>query len=380
MNTYYQWRNQVIRILYKGLLKPVLFIFDPEVVHDAFLKFGSCLGEFASSRWLTKKLFGFNNSALAQNIRGVDFSNPIGLAAGFDKDGVLGNSIGSVGFGFAEIGSVTALPCAGNPRPRLWRLKKTKSLGVWYGLKNLGAEHVVKNLQKNTDALASSQSTAVPLGVSVAMTNCQENLDINHAIADYVAGFKMVEKIARYITVNISCPNTLGGQPFLNPNNYEALLTALDAIPTTKMVFVKISPDMSHEDIDRFLAITGRHRIHGIICSNLTKKFEGKELADPLPPHGGLSGKVVFPYAMDLLSYMYRQVGNKYVFIFCGGVFSADDAYQVIGQGASLVQLITGMIFEGPQVISEINRGLVAKLKHDGFSNLSEAIGIHNRG
>ncbi|MEI6843032.1 MAG: quinone-dependent dihydroorotate dehydrogenase [bacterium] len=370
MNTYYKYRNAVIHFLYTRVLKPILFLNDPENIHDSFLFVGTLLGKFSLTRWKTRMMFGYKNLMLNQNVLGITFANPVGLSAGFDKDGVLTDIIDSVGFGFAELGSVTAKPYEGNPRPRLWRLPKSKSLGVWYGLKNKSAGVLVKKLY--------GKKRRLPLGVSVAFTNCKENLDIDMAIADYVAGFGVVFGIADYITVNISCPNTSGGQPFVILENYDKLMTHLDKIETKKPIFVKISPDMSKEAIDEFLRISREHKVDGIICSNLTKRFEQKDVLDPIPPHGGLSGKMVFPKAMDLLSYMYKKEPTKFVYVFCGGIFSADDAYMAIRNGATLIQMITGMIFEGPQLISEINRGLSEKLSRDGFKNVSEAIGVDN--
>ena len=371
MNLYYKFRNSVIRFCYVWFIKPILFLIDPEDVHNYFIRVGSFLGRFGLTRWKIKILFDYENPGLTQNVLGINFKNPIGLAAGFDKDIELTDIIASVGFGFEEVGSVTAKACKGNPRPRLWRLPKTKSLGVWYGLKNSGAEILSKKL--------SGKIHRLPVGVNVAFTNCEENSDIPTAISDYVSGFGAMEKYADYITVNLSCPNISGGMPFLTPLNYDRLMVEIDKIPTPKPIFVKISPDMNHGDIDIFLEISGRHRVHGIICSNLTKKVDPAKIKDPLPPYGGLSGKLVFPKALDLLSYMYKKSGNKFIFIFCGGVFSADDAYKAIRQGATLVELITGMIFEGPQLIGEINRGLMERITRDGFKNISEAVGVDNR-
>jgi dihydroorotate dehydrogenase len=368
---YYKCRNFIIHFFYTKLIKPVLFLFDPEDIHDLFLKIGSILGKFSLTRWKIKILFDYKNARLSQSILGINFENPIGLAAGFDKDIVLTNIVSSVGFGFEEVGSVTAKASEGNPRPRLWRLPKTKSLGVWYGLKNKGAEILSKKLSQKIHRL--------PIGINIAFTNSKENSDTSSAVSDYVSGFKMMENYADYLTINLSCPNTHNGMPFLIPENYEKLLTEIDKILTNKPIFLKISPDMNHEDVDVFLEICGRHRIHGIVCTNVTKKYDLSQIKDPLPPHGGLSGKLVFPKALDLLSYMYKKVGNKYVFIFCGGIFSADDAYKAIRQGATLIELITGMIFEGPQLISEINRGLVERMNSDGFGNICEIVGIENK-
>lgn len=352
-------------------MKPVLFMFDPEDIHERFSASGSFFGRFDITRWKIDKLLNYKNEMLNQTVLGIKFENPIGLSAGFDKDAVLTDIIRHVGFGFEEVGSITAKPYAGNPRPRLWRLPKTKSLGVWYGLKNKGAEFLSKQMAGKIHNL--------PIGVNVAFTNCKENSDIPTAIADYASGFATMEKHADYLTINLSCPNTFSGMPFIVPENFDNLMTAIDKIPTKRPVFVKISPDMSHGDIDKFLEICGRHRIQGIICSNLVKKFDTSKIFDPIPPNGGLSGKLVYPKAMDLLSYMYKKVGKKYIFVFVGGVFSAEDAYKAIRQGATLIELITGMIFEGPQVISEINRGLVELLKKDGYSNISQVIGVDNR-
>jgi dihydroorotate dehydrogenase len=351
--------------------KPILFLFDPEDIHDLFLKTGSFLGKFRITRWKTQLLFGYTHQKLEQNVLGINFKNPIGLSAGFDKDIMLTDIVSSVGFGFEEVGSVTAKPYLGNPRPRLWRLPKSKSLGVWFGLKNSGAETLSKKLSQKTHRL--------PIGVNVAFTNCKENLDISNAVDDYISGFETMEKYADYLTVNLSCPNTSGGMPFLLPENYDNLMIEIDKIKTDKPIFVKINPDMSHTEIDKFLEISLRHRVDGIICSNLTKKMDQIDRGDVIPPHGGLSGKLVFPKALDLLSYMYKKVGNKFVFVFVGGIFSADDAYRVIRQGATLVELITGMIFEGPQLISEINRGLVERMNRDGFNDISEVVGVDNR-
>ncbi len=364
-------RNYIIAKKYQWILKPIFFKFDPEDTHNFATLVGRLWGKYALTRKVVNLLFGYKNQALEQTITGINFKNPIGLSAGFDKDIQLTDVIGSVGFGFTEVGSITAMAYDGNPKPRLWRLPKTKSLGVWYGLKNKGVEFLSRELAQKTHYL--------PIGASIAFTNCRENLNIDSAIRDYKTSAEIMEKYADYITINLSCPSTSGGMPFILKDNYDKLMTEIDKIPTLKPIWVKISPDMTHLEIDEFLNTSSKHRVHGIICSNLSKKYHLKEIKDPQPPHGGLSGKVVFPKALDLLSYMYRKVGNKYIFVFCGGVFSAHDAYKAIKQGASLVQLITGMIFEGPQLISDINLGLVKMLKADGYKNISEAVGVANR-
>lgn len=370
-------RNNILSNLYKHALKPIFFAFDPEKVHDRMIKVGALLGRFSLSRGITEKMFGYKNEALEQDILGIDFKNPVGLSAGFDKNAELTDILPSVGFGFAEVGSITGEKCAGNPGKRLWRLPESKSLVVYYGLKNDGCEEISKRLQEKIKR----DKFEIPIGTSVAMTNCEENTDIAKAVEDFAKAFKTMEPVADYVTVNISCPNTLGGQPFIIPENLEKLLARLDEIQTPKPIFIKLSPDMTNFDLDALLAVVDKHRVHGIICSNLTKKRDNLKIKEEnVPVNGGISGKVVEDAADTLLSSIYKKKKDKYVLIGSGGVFTPEDAYKKIRLGASLVQIVTGMIFEGPQVISEINSGLAEFLKRDGFNNISEAIGIDNKG
>ncbi len=373
------YRNKAIRGLYKHILKPVFFMQDPEKVHDRMTAIGKLLGARAWSRRLVGGFFGYENEKLSQDILGIHFLNPIGLSAGFDKNAELTEILPSVGFGFAEVGSITGEVCAGNPKPRLWRLPRSGSLVVWYGLKNDGCEEISKRLY--------GKHFAIPIGVSVAATNCEGNLDVDRAVRDFAKAFKTMEPIGDYITVNISCPNAKGGQTFIVPEKLGQLFDVLDMIPTKKPVFIKLSPDLSHSDIDAILEIARSHRIDGIITTNLTKKRDNKKIIDKsVPDVGGLSGRVVKDLSDDALAYISRKEAaaalsagthyKKLVLIASGGVFSAEDAYKKIRLGASLVQMITGMIFEGPQVISEINRGLVDLLERDGFTNIGHAVGV----
>src|ERR1035437_9204054 len=192
-------RNAVIGFLYKYVLKPILFLFDPEDVHDLFLTIGKFLGRHSLMLWKTRIWLGFADKSLEQNVAGIHFKNPIGLAAGFDKNAELLDILPSVGFGFAEVGSITGFPCAGNPRPRLWRLPKSRGLVVYYGLKNDGCEEISVRLQKkmernNKVAKGSDQREGNigtgTFGVSVAMTNRPENIDVETAVLDYEKAFK----------------------------------------------------------------------------------------------------------------------------------------------------------------------------------------------
>jgi dihydroorotate dehydrogenase len=371
-------RSRVIRAIYARVLKPFFFRNDPERVHDWMTRAGIILGATGAGRALSTALFDYENEeVLAQDIRGIHFRNPVGLSAGFDKNAQLTNILPSVGFGFVEVGSITGEPCAGNPKPRLWRMPKSKGLVVYYGLKNDGCEVVAKRLSRAGRAgQRAGETRPVPIGASVAMTNCRQNTNIENAIADFAKAFRVMEPHASYVTVNISCPNTLGGQPFVAPDAFDALFDVLDLIPTEKPVFIKISPDMSEAQLDSLLDMARHHRIHGIICANLTKPRDNDNIADSdVPAVGGMSGALVQGLADDMLAHIYRREGKRFILVGCGGIFTAEDAYKKIRLGASLVQLITGMVFEGPQLIGEVNKGLVRLLRRDGFSHISQAIG-----
>lgn len=364
-----RYRNKAIQGVYKGVLKPFFFKRDPEAVHDKMVGAGKLLGRHRTTRFLTKTLFGYEHPVLAQDVLGIHFKNPIGLSAGFDKNAELIDILPSVGFGFAEVGSITGEVCEGNAKPRLWRLPKSNGLVVYYGLKNDGCESIAERL--------SGKKFKIPIGVSVAMTNCEATTDIDVGIKDVAKAFTTMEPHGSYVTINISCPNTVSGQPFIDPINLEKLLTALDVIETEKPIFIKLSPDLTDINLDEILAVAKAHRVDGIICANLTKKRDNPKLFDSAIPHkGGVSGQAVQDKADQMLSYIYQKEGKRFVLVGCGGVFSAADAYRKIRLGASLVQMITGMIFEGPQVISEINRGLVELLKRDGFTSIQDAVGV----
>jgi len=375
-------RNKMIHGSYLCVLKPFFFLQDPEKVHDYMTCVGSILGKYSLGRASARWLFAYKNESLSQNVLGIHFENPIGLSAGFDKNAEMTDILPSVGFGFAEVGSVTGEKCAGNPKPRLWRLPKSKSLVVWYGLKNDGCDAVSKKL--------SGKHFDIPIGASVAMTNCAENLVLENAIGDFAKAFRTMEPVSDYITVNISCPNAKGGQPFIDPQKLDQLFNVLDKIPTKKPVFIKLSPDLSHDEIDSMLDVVYKHRIDGIISTNLTRKRDNPIVVDEkVPAVGGMSGKAVSDLSDDTLAYISRKQkartkddneSKKLILIASGGVFTAYDAYKKIRFGASLVQMITGMIYEGPQVISEINRGLTELLKRDGFADISQAIGVDVEG
>lgn len=364
-------RNKITRFIYTNLLKPVFFSIDPETVHDCITITGRILGRSNISRKVTSMLFSYSHKSLEQKILGIKFANPVGLAAGFDKDAYLTKILPFVGFGFTEIGTITGEYCKGNPKPRLWRLKESKGLVVYYGLKNDGCEKIAARLK--------GEKFTIPVITSIGKTNSQNTADTDTGIRDYVKAYKEFTRIGHIFDINISCPNAFGGTPFSDPQKLHKLLAQIDKIPTKKPVFLKMPPDLTDSQLEGILKAVKKHKIAGFICSNLTKDRKNRALKildKEIPEHGGISGKVVKDLSDDLIRRIYRKTKGKYVIIGCGGIFTAEDAYKKIKLGASLVQLITGMVFEGPQVIGEINRGLVRLLQKDGYKNISEAIGI----
>lgn len=354
-------RNLINRWIYWPTRK-MLFFFDAELVHNVFIKLGAILG----SNFVTKKIVSFNynyqNKKLEQKILGIHFRNPVGLCAGFDKNAQMMSIMEDVGFGFTEVGSVTAMSCVGNPGERMRRLIDKKALWVNLGLNNKGADELVGHFVRNYK---------IPVGVNVAKTNCRENADVEKAISDYVYSLKKFIEAGKgdYFVLNISCPNAFGGRAFHNPELYEQLLKEVVKLGIKKPIFVKLSPDIKFNDINKIIDVSGRYGVSGFICSNLTKE-EGK--------HGGYSGKLVQKKADKQLAYVYRRSKGRFVIIGTGGIFGAEDAYRKIKLGANLVQLVTGMIYNGPGLIGEINLGLVDLMKKDGFNAIGEAVGKAN--
>lgn len=360
-------RNQFIGFIYRRLLKQILFLFDPERVHDRMIVAGRLLGSNSLTRGVIGLMFNYQNSKLEQIIAGVKFKNPVGLAAGFDKEAMLPKILPAVGFGFEEVGSITALAFDGNERPWIWRLPEARSLRINYGLKNSGAQNIHQRLMGRTFNFA--------LGISIAKTNSEKTSHVETGIEDYFTSYQIFQDTGDYFTINISCPNTCEPAPiFADPKNLDLLLAKLFSIPKTKPVFIKLSPDLQAEQLEGILQLGNKYPVDGFICTNLTKvnKFNH-------PGKGGFSGKAVEELSNQMLARVYKYYGGRKIIIGCGGIFSAEDAYKKIKLGASLVQLITGMIFQGPQLISEINQGLVELLEKEGYNNISQAVGVDNK-
>jgi len=368
----------IIRFAYANALKPILFKFDPEDVHDRYTSFGKLLGSNFITKNITKALFRYDNDDfLSQKVLGINFKNPIGLSAGFDKNANLINILNDVGFSYMQVGSITLHPYEGNPRPRLVRLPKSKALVVYYGLKNIGVDKILPRLKKKKDK-------DFRISTSIAKTNNRICADTKEAVNDYTECFKKVVKadVADFYTINISCPNTFGGEPFTDVKKLDLLLVSLTKVKRDKPMFVKMAINLDWKTFDSLLSVVVKYGVEGVIIGNLDKSRDKKYIKDELSNSvkGGISGKPTWDLSNELISKTYARYKDRLVIIGVGGVFTAEDAYEKITRGATLVQLITGMIFGGPQTIGEINKGLVDLLKRDGFSNISEAIGTKNSG
>lgn len=361
-------RNACVRVAYRFAARPLFFVRDPERVHDSMVRLGRFLGSSPVLRAMVASCFSYGDKRLWQTIAGIHFPNPVGLAAGFDKNAELIDIIPAVGFGFIEVGSVTGEPCTGNPKPRLWRLKRSRSIAVYYGLKNDGCETIAARLR--------GKKFRVPVGISIAKTNSSKTVDVVAGIADYTKAYRAFRGIGDYDTINISCPNAYGGEPFTDLDRLAALLAEIKKARDAKPLFLKFSPDTDQNTLDALIDIASRYGVDGFVCTNVTKQRRLERIRDRfVPEKGGLSGKLVDDLSDAMIAHVYRRTKGRTAIIGVGGIFSAEDAYRKIRLGASLVQLITGMIFEGPQLISDINIGLVRLLARDGFGTIAEARG-----
>lgn len=353
--------------LYKNVLRPALFKQDSEMIHNNFVRVGRFIGK-PGVRSLAGFFLNYENKALNTEVCGIKFRNPIGLAAGFDKNGLMVDLLPRVGFGFEEIGSVTGYPWPGNKKPRLFRLIKDNSIVVNYGLSSQGSNIVYKRLV--------NKKFGFPLGINVAGI-CRDKT-ISGGIKDYIKSFSKLHKIGDYTTINISCPNLSEGMTFCDPSNLKRLLNEVKKQDIAKPIFLKISPDLESSELDKTLETIKSYKfVSGLIISNLVKNRDRVKLITKTHSkyQGGLSGEPVKNLSNSLIREVYKKTKARYPIIGCGGVFNAEDAFEKIKNGASLVQLVTGMIFNGPFSIKYINKGLVELMKTEGYKNIKDVVG-----
>lgn len=367
----------LISFLYRHIIKRGLFLIDAERVHNFTSSLGELLGKIKFAVKIFEKIFVVKSPILKQKIHGVTFTNPIGLAAGFDYEAKLPKILPSVGFGFGTVGTVTNHPYGGNPKPMLGRLPKSKSLMVNKGFKSPGVDKIIEKMEKL------SINTSFPVGLSIGRTNGRQ-MSQKESAKDVLTSFEKFEKSkikVSYYELNISCPNLIGNISFYPPKNLEELLKEVDKLRLKIPLFIKMPIEKSNKEVLAMLKVIARHRVKGVIFGNLQKDRKHPSLVKEEVNKfkvGNFSGKPTHERSNELIALAYKNYKNHLTIIGCGGVFTPEDAYLKIKLGASLVQLITGMIFEGPQLITQINMGLLDRLKKDGFKRISEAIGTQN--
>jgi len=349
-------------------LRQALFLVPPERIHTlAFTTLRAATATAATRRPLRRALAP-HDPILASTVFGTHFPGPLGLAAGFDKDGLGLNTWGPLGFGYAEVGTVTAQPQPGNPQPRLFRLPQDHALLNRMGFNNDGAGQLALRLTRHTPD--------VPIGVNIGKSKVTPP---ERAAEDYRASARLLGPLAAYLVVNVSSPNTPGLRDLQAVESLRPILAAVLA-ETSTPVLVKIAPDLSDKDVDAVADLAAELGLAGIVATNTTVSRAGlrtPEVADLGP--GGISGPPVAHRALEVLRRLYARVGDRLVLIGVGGIETADDAWQRITAGASLLQGYTGFIYGGGLWAKQIHDGIAQRLHDGGFSALSEAVGSARR-
>lgn len=351
-------------MIYKALIAVIFFfIKDPESVHHLALKFLKILGSTPFSG-IASVITRVSDQRLSQTVLGLTFENPVGLAAGFDKEAQVIDGIESLGFGFVEVGTVTRHAQPGNPRQRLFRYPKSAALINRMGFNNKGADAFAARLSK---------PRRIPRGINFGKSKITELKD---ATSDYLYTYQSLYEYGDYFVVNVSSPNTPGLRELQDKKYLLDILSALnkfrDQRETRKPLFVKISPDLTNEAIDDVIAVCRAERIDGIVAVNTTTARDG--VWEDKDEEGGLSGRPLNVRSTEVIRYIHEKA-PQLVIIGVGGIFSAEDAYEKIKAGASLTQIYTGFIYEGPLIVRNINYGLVRLLEKEGYKNISEAVG-----
>ncbi len=347
-----------------GLVRRLLFLLPPERIHTLVFAVLRGVTAVAPARRLLQRLLGPRDPALAGTVFGVRFPGPLGLAAGFDKDGLGLRTWGALGFGYAEVGTVTARPQPGNPAPRMFRLPADRALLNRMGFNNLGAGALAIQLAR--------RRPAVPIGVNIGKTKATPAAEAAH---DYRASARLVGPLASYVVVNVSSPNTPGLRDLQAVDSLRPILSAVLA-ETSKPVLVKISPDLADSDVDDIADLAVELGLAGIVATNTTVSRDGLLTpgVDALGP-GGISGPPVAPRAVEVLRRLYGRVGDRLVLISVGGIETVDDAWERITAGASLLQAYTGFIYGGGLWPRHIHDGIARRLRDGGFAALADAVG-----
>ena len=363
-------------MLYKSIIRPLVFCKDPEKSHEQVLQMLARL-EFLSD--FLDGQYRVEDPRLQVEVGPLRFSNPVGLAGGFDKNVIAPKTIASFGFGFMEVGAITNQAQPGNPKPRLYRLPEDDALINRLGFNNQGADAIAQKLARLTER---NGRPAIPLGMNIGRTKIVETKD---AVADIVSCFTKLFSHGDFFTLNISSPNT----PNLRDLQEKSLLrNLLQAVQETnhelsaqakiaaKPVFVKIAPDMEFSQVDEIIEVVDAVKLTGIVATNATAFMRDKLLSRFGPEPGGLSGRPITAYVTSFIAHIHQITRGRIPIVGVGGIFDAHDAYDKIKAGAAAVQIYTGWIYEGPGAVKRINTGLLRLLERDGLKHISDAVGV----
>lgn len=347
------------------LMRPLLFKLPPETAHNVIY---SILKHVLKGpvKDLSTRYLCIEDERLQVNLLGNTFPNPVGVAAGFDKKGAIPGELSSLGFGHVEIGAVTAKPQDGNARPRMFRLVKDQAIINRMGFNNEGADHVADRLQHQTKL-----NTLV--GINIGMS---ESTDIENAEKDYIYTYRRVSDYGDYFVVNVSCPNLPGLRNLQQGDYLRSILYSLQEEGASPLL-VKFSPDMTTNELADALEAVNEVGVDGIIATNTSDKRPDSLESPNRNEIGGLSGKPIEKNATETIRCIAKSTNIPIIGV--GGVFTAEDAYEKIRAGASLVQLYTGLVYRGPSIAHDINSGLIDLLNQDGFDSIEEAVGADIR-
>ena len=335
--------------MYK-LVRKFLFLFDAEEIHELSTKLIKLFNFIPFSSFLLRKHYLISDKSLERELFGIKFKNPIGLAAGFDKNATLFNDFRNFGFGFIEIGTVTPLPQEGNPKKRIFRLSKDEALINRLGFNNSGVQKIKRNLNRKKNVI---------IGANIGRNSFTSN---EEAHFDYIKCYNELYPYVDYFAINISSPNTKGLRDLHNKDLLEPLIKKITSLNYSKgnpkPILLKISPDVSFSQLDQIIELIIDYRIHGIIATNTSISREGLISKNKSEP-GGLSGKPIIKRSNEIIRYLRKNLDKDFPIIGVGGIMSPEDAIEKINCGADLIQLYTGFIYQGPSLIKKINKLLL---------------------
>ena len=333
-----------------SLIRRILFLFDAELIHEFSVKSIKLLSLLPFSKQILRYFFHVNTKALERNLFGLKFKNPVGLAAGFDKNAECYNEISNFGFGFIEIGTVTPLPQPGNPKKRIFRLVEDKSLINRLGFNNKGLDEITKNLRKKRDII---------IGANIGKNFFTENKD-GHM--DYLKCLQGLHDLVDYFAINISSPNTKNLRQFHDKDLLKPLLESLinynNNQSSRKPMLLKISPDLDTKQLDDIISLVSELKINGIIATNTTISRDNLK-SKYQNEIGGLSGELLKEKSNYIIKYLRKKLDNNFPIIGVGGIMTKDDAIEKLNSGADLIQLYTGFIYKGPGLIRDINKAII---------------------